>query len=619
MMSRRRLCLAGVMLGLSAGVLRAQTAESDKPYNAKTEPLPEAQSQLLLQNKYQIQEDGMILAPGSSQPMPRGDMPYVIQRLESGQRLKALLQINLILSRSEGEKNLTVDERESIRKIVRENWRLFALKTRKGFRSYFSLQELELMDQAPLPKAALEEPELKDQEVVVEPAAPAPAPPPAPAPVAAAPVAVPVAAVPVAAAPAAAPPPPAPAPVAAAPVAAPVAVPVAAAPVVVATAAVAPAPMTANASPDGRQDGGAAAPPPASEPHLVDVTDEAFEAFLAQAPYGREVKGFLRLISENAPFARNRVLNDVMNVLPQIVIDPDRAGVRLYSRLRLAPDAPPLIALNSGVVMTEKSRLFFGATTTYLPRSAKTYGEAGLPVPALQALQTDTAAQKQESGPWGDTAVYADGSRRAAFTPEAQAGQLLADLMRLDSRLRGWDASAYAVEVAARTAQWLFYGALASARKSDAFLDPLLRMSYHQWLDSPAAYHDGLLLSLSAARNGAVDERKADLAAVSEFDRRALADCVAASAAEAEHRQVAARQARDLELAAYQASGLFKTESLAAAREVAAKAPAEAPAKSLCRPEWAAEMAALAKSGVVLAEAVEAERRMRQGRQSHEE
>ena len=589
MMSRRRLCLAGVMLGLSAGVLRAQTAESDKPYNAKTEPLPEAQSQLLLQNKYQIQEDGMILAPGSSQPMPRGDMPYVIQRLESGQRLKALLQINLILSRSEGEKNLTVDERESIRKIVRENWRLFALKTRKGFRSYFSLQELELMDQAPLPKAALEEPELKDQEVVVEPAAPAPAPPPAPAPVAAAPVA------------------------------APVAVPVAAAPVVVATAAVAPAPMTANASPDGRQDGGAAAPPPASEPHLVDVTDEAFEAFLAQAPYGREVKGFLRLISENAPFARNRVLNDVMNVLPQIVIDPDRAGVRLYSRLRLAPDAPPLIALNSGVVMTEKSRLFFGATTTYLPRSAKTYGEAGLPVPALQALQTDTAAQKQESGPWGDTAVYADGSRRAAFTPEAQAGQLLADLMRLDSRLRGWDASAYAVEVAARTAQWLFYGALASARKSDAFLDPLLRMSYHQWLDSPAAYHDGLLLSLSAARNGAVDERKADLAAVSEFDRRALADCVAASAAEAEHRQVAARQARDLELAAYQASGLFKTESLAAAREVAAKAPAEAPAKSLCRPEWAAEMAALAKSGVVLAEAVEAERRMRQGRQSHEE
>ena len=44
----------------------------------------------------------------------------------------------------------------------------------------------------------------------------------------------------------------------------------------------------------------------------------------------------------------------------------------------------------------------------------------------------------------------------------------------------------------------------------------------------------------------------------------------------------------------------------------AARAPAEAPPPTPCRPEWAAEMAALAKSGNVLGEAVEAERRMRQ-------
>ena len=352
---------------------------------------------------------------------------------------------------------------------------------------------------------------------------------------------------------------------------------------------------------------------------MVEVTAAAFEKFLTEAPYGREVKALLRLISENAPFARNRVLNDVLSALPQIVIDPDRAGGRTYSRLQPAPDAVPLIALNNGVVMTEKSRFFFGTTTTLLPRSAKTYVEAGLPAPALQALQAEAVAQKRESGPWGDTAVYADGSRRASFTPEAQAGELLADLVRLDSRLRGWDASAYAVEVVARTAQWLFYGALDSARKSDAFLDPLLRITYRQWLGQPAAYHDGLLLGLSAGRNGTVDPRKVDFAAVAEFDRRALADCVAASAAEAGSRDAGARLARTLDLAAYEASGLFGSESLAAARAAAAKAPAEALPKTLCRPEWAAEMAALSKSGVVLGEAVEAERRMRQARESHAE
>jgi len=656
MMSRRFLPLAGLILALSAGALQGQAPGADAPYNVKAEPLSDAQTQLLLQNKYQIREDGTVLAADGSQPMARGDMPYVIQRLESGQRLKALLQIDLILSRSEGEKSLTAEERESIRKIVRESWRLFSLKTRRSFRSYFSLQELERMDLVPLPKADLDEPELKDQEGIVGPASAASSAPAA--------VAVPVVvAPPVAATPAAAPPsapaavavptvvaPPAlatpaasaPAPALAAPtvvappVAAvpavlppPAAAPAAATPAVAAPAPAAPAAVVAPVvaapaavTPPAASAPVAAAPAPAapgSEPVLVEVTAAAFEKFLAEAPYGREAKALLRLISENTSFARNRVLNDVMAALPQILIDPDRAGERTYSRLISGSDGTFTIALNNGVVLMEKSKLFFGTTTTLLPRSAKTYAEAGLPAPALQALQGEAVPQKQESGPWGDTAVYADGSRRAALTPEAQAGALLAELVRLDSRLRAWDASPYATEVAARTAQWLFYDALASSRRSDAFLDPLTRRSYRQWLQEPAAYHDELLLSLSAGRNGTVDPRKVDLAAVSEFDRRALADCVRASAEESAYRDVSARQARTWDLAAYQASGLFSSESLSAARAAAAKALAEPALKNLCRPEWASEMAALSKSGVMLGEAVEAEKRSRQGRESRAE
>ncbi|MCX5797214.1 MAG: hypothetical protein NTY77_17120, partial [Elusimicrobia bacterium] len=267
----RRLSLAGLILGLSAGALQGQAPGADVPYNVKTDPLTEAQTQLLLQNKYQIREDGTVTAADGSQPMARGDMPFVIQRLESGQRLKALLQINLILNRSEGEKNLTAEERESIRKIVKESWRLFTLKTRKTFRSYFSLQELEVMDLAPLPQASMEEPALRDQEGIMAPVAAAPAVPPAaaaPAVVAPAAVAVPpVAAAPAVVAPAAVAAPPvvaAPAVVAPAAVAAP---PVAAAPAVVAPAAVAAPPVAA--APAVMAPAAVAAPPVAAAPAVV--------------------------------------------------------------------------------------------------------------------------------------------------------------------------------------------------------------------------------------------------------------------------------------------------------------------------------------------------------------
>jgi hypothetical protein len=325
----------------------------------------------------------------------------------------------------------------------------------------------------------------------------------------------------------------------------------------------------------------------------------------------------LRLISEKASFARTRVLNDVMTVMPRIVIDHDLVGGRTYSRLITGADGSPSIALNDGIVLVEKPKLFFGATDILLPRSAKTYPEAGLPAPALQALQGEAVPRGQESGPWGGTSVYADGSRQASLTSDLQAGTLLAELVRLDSRLRAWDASPYATEVAARTAQLLFYDAVAYVRRGDAFLDPLTRMSYHQWLNQPAAYHDELLLSLSSGRNGTVDPRKADLAAISEFDRGALADCVKAAAAESSYRDATARQALSLDLAAYEASGLFGPESLAAARAAAAKVPGEPAPKTLCRPEWASEMAELPKAGAVLAEAIEAEKHMRQEKELH--
>ena len=696
---------AALLLCLWAGLLRAETSGADLPYNVKTDSPTATLSQLLLQANYQVRDVGSVLAPSSSQPVSRGEMPYVIQRLESGQRLKALLQVDLILSRSAGEKNLTAEERESVRKVVRESWRLFGNKLRKTFRSYFSLQELEAMDQAPLPQAALEEPELKDQEALnaaaTAPAAKAPAPTPlaaapppvssatitaappavaqavvapaampAPAvPTAAAPTNVPVAAaaagastpagvaptsivpaatpppasppVPVAATPAPAPalPPPAPvaapaaevpanvvpiapppasaaptsavaAPVSAAPMAAApaVALPVPAAPAPVAPPAPAPPVPAAPAAPVAAAGG----TPPAGE-----VTAADFEKFLGAAPYRGEIKAMLRLISEKAPFARNRILNDVITALPQIAIDPDRTGSRTYSRLIAGPDGAPGIVLNTGVAIKEQKRLFFGTTTALLPRSPKAYAALDLPAADLQALQAEAVPRQQQDGPWGKTSSYADGSQSSLFSPESQAGYLLAELVRLDARLRSWNSSAYAVEVAARTAQWLFYSAVIETRRSDEFLDAETRASLRQWLEQPSAYHDRLLQSLTAARNGTVDPRKADLTSVSEFDRRALADCVAASTAETAQRNAAARQLRRQDLASYEASGIFASDLIAAARAAGEKIPDEPVSASLFRPEWAAEMAALPQSGLMLGEAIEAERRLRQEKRSH--
>jgi len=352
------------------------------------------------------------------------------------------------------------------------------------------------------------------------------------------------------------------------------------------------------------------------EPPLREVSEADFEKFLAEAPYGRDAKDMLRLIVQKSPvYARTRVLNDVLTVFPQIVSDPTRAGAHTYSRLTTGADGNHVVVLNSGPMLYEKHKLF-GGVTMFLPVSSQAYADAGLSVPALKALQADAVSEKSQSGPWGQTAVYADGSQRLLSNAQAQAGYLLAELMRLDSRLRGWDASAYVVEVVARTAQWLFYDAL-GAGSGGGFLDRETRNSYLQWREQPAAYSDQLLQSLAASRSGVVDPRKAGLTAAAEFDRKALSDCAKSLAEEGSWRGAAARQARTGELAAYEASGLFESERIAAARGAVAKTLPETGPSGACPPQWQSELSAMSKSAAVLGEAVETERRWRQAREAH--
>ena len=170
MIFRRSLPLAGIILCLSAGALQAQVPGADAPYNVKIDTLTDARTRCSCRTATRSGMTGRSWPRSGSQPMTRGDMPFVIQEAGKPAKAQGFAPDRPRPQQQRRGKEPHRDERESIRKIVKDNWWLFPLKARRNLRSYFSLQELEAMDLVPLPQSDLDEPALKDQEGVVEPA-----------------------------------------------------------------------------------------------------------------------------------------------------------------------------------------------------------------------------------------------------------------------------------------------------------------------------------------------------------------------------------------------------------------------------------------------------------------
>ncbi len=133
--------LLAAVLAFSGSPAAAQSPTSEA-YNAKATPLDDLSRELLLENGYVIREDGKIWDRIADSAVRLDEMSYLLSRLAGARRLKALLELNLILNRSEGEKKLTSAERETVRKLLRKHWAVFGVGTRKDFRAYFSVQEL---------------------------------------------------------------------------------------------------------------------------------------------------------------------------------------------------------------------------------------------------------------------------------------------------------------------------------------------------------------------------------------------------------------------------------------------------------------------------------------------
>ncbi|MBI4371908.1 MAG: hypothetical protein HY552_06395 [Elusimicrobia bacterium] len=608
MIPRAALTLAAA-LALS-GNAAAADAPAPAAHDGAAAPLDELSRDLLAGSGYEIRDDGKVWDKIAEAPVSSREMPYLISRLASARRLKALIELRLLLSKAGGDKSLTPEEREAARAILRRSWAVLGLSARRDFRSYFTPEELESLDKVPLrfEQAGLEplrEPPPLPVTAEPPPAQEAPSEPVPPASGAAA-IAGPAVAVP-ATPPTPAlgtlqpwtPPPAEPAPAADAPAAADL------------KPAEAPAPAQPPAPP---------APEPPKPLAIPAVGAEEYDAFTATGPHTDQSRELLRMIGQDAPdFCLPLLRRAVVGGVAQVVLDGERTGRNLRAgRTEDAarPDAPLVVALSPGPVFVERRKGLFGREVVILPESPEAWAALGAPRPALQALVPGAAPERVEAGPWGATQVYADGSRRGAYSAPEQAGELLEQLLLAGLGRESLDASAYAARRWALTAKRLFWSRLKEKLQRDDFLDPDRRAELAEWAARPDESDDALAAAWSAARAWVLDPRRGapeaerlaeDAARGADCARAALEDGLAAAARR--------RAARAGALKALEDAGLLEPAAAQAAASAAADAEARERVRLLsapaCPPADPGRRQALGRSSALLAEAIRAERTWR--------
>ena len=535
----------------------SHAADAPSPlYDASREPLAKDDAARLTKAGYIIEGNGRVLKARTAEPVEAMEMPRILEELESRQRLEAMLRLDLIFNKF-GYKNLPPDPLTDLRMIGRQNWSVLPTTIKADLRPYFSGRELEAMDAGAspvrIPKTWLGDDEaLAPSQLTAEddaPTRPAPAPArplspadtmsttPLPAPWAvpmtapaiptatpAVPTATPAVQVAKPAVPTATPAivalaapwiPPAAPPAAAAATPKPASPAVAPAPPVApAVAAISPAPIAAAPTPAPPVETKAAAPPepkpaqaprPAAPEPFVEYpmcTHEEFLRFLQDAPYGRDVHDMLDLISHYAdPEDRALAVGVVERHVPAVIIDSSRAGALMAAAVSLPEGSlgtgKVVLALHAGPVVARKRGLLFSSDPTMVPESAEFYRERGTEPPKLQAAAPGASSGREEEGDWGRVRIYDDGSRRLKFSNEELAGTLLAELLRVDARARGWD-DFYRVALRARSAQLRFYRRFAASTGAAPHLDRALEAEYGEWLARPWDWQDHWVQALAS-------------------------------------------------------------------------------------------------------------------------
>ncbi len=574
-----RLLFLAVFLAFFGSFASAQALPPEE-YSTKTSPLDDLSRELLVETGHELREDGKVWNTLGNNAVRREEMAYLLSRLAGARRLKALLELNLLLNRSAGEKKLSDTERETIRALLRKHWAVFGVGTRKDFRSYFSSQELNTkLDKIPQRFDRETAIILRDPDpalITAEPSAIA----------AAAPISTMPTAPPLALFGSVLPPqtsgnpelgllkpwsPPNPTP----------------APTLPATASIPTAALV---------------PPPPAE-----ATPAEFDAVIANGPYSRESQALLKMLGENAPeFCRALLRRTIVHATPLIVIDGARTGNNRRAGLAPASSAQPsaTIALSAGPLIVERKKGLFGRTAIVLPEDPRAWKELGLELPTLEALRKDSVPVGQENGAWAMTRIYADHSRHGTYSPQEQAGELLEQLLLLGLAREGLEPSSYAARSWARVARLLFTARIVANYGNDLFLDPDRKLEFQDWTLRGDEAADLLAASWASSRGNRLDPR--DNQALDE--RQALPECVRTLLA-ASARALAARTHAVSALVKY---GLTTSEAARTAAEKAASAEASARAKLLATPpdcagRLSSEENSRRRSSALLAESARAE------------
>ncbi|HVE13034.1 MAG TPA: hypothetical protein VNI01_06540 [Elusimicrobiota bacterium] len=498
---------------------------------------------LLQQAGYRFDDAGLLYGPDSPQPMSATDFAFTIEDLRSRKKLQALLRINLILNRYEfKKKKVPAAERQELKGIASENWELLSKSTRRDLKYLFTNEELFKLDlrlkglEMPTPPAAFErtakapvlEPAKGWTEAAHPPVFPGLSPldpippsllsaflsrPPVEGEAPASPIVARASGAAVTGTP---PPPPSMEEKALPPpwgfrIQAPAPPPVASSRGFDETVARVRPVLHGPPPPP-------AVKPPASRPQPVSIVSlpgqpnaeypafdaKAFAAFLAAAPYGKDVKALLELVAAHGRDPERRVaLGALQWIAPHVLVDSQRAG-NLPAAYARVPDEPNRLqlAIGDGAVLTKTRGLFGGGRDFLLPDSPDFYKQRGLPPLAWKSADRTAPSDREEDNAYGRARVYSDGSRRTLPSSEQLAGVLLKELLRLDASLRGWDADPYRTELRITAAQMRFYADFEKDTQHLVRLDKETLARRKAWIDRPEEHEDFILQALSARRVG---------------------------------------------------------------------------------------------------------------------
>ncbi|MEE8425596.1 MAG: hypothetical protein V3S11_07185, partial [Elusimicrobiota bacterium] len=126
---------------LTAGA-QSSLFSPEASFNRKETSVAAKDLGLLESSGYRFEEDGRLFEPGSKSAVNNTDYYYILEDLRSRNRLRALLELNLVLSRSDYGRRLSAEDRREIRRIGLESWWLLSKRTRKQIKKHFSETEI---------------------------------------------------------------------------------------------------------------------------------------------------------------------------------------------------------------------------------------------------------------------------------------------------------------------------------------------------------------------------------------------------------------------------------------------------------------------------------------------